>query len=674
MAMLQMQRINIYGLKKNRKAILEMLQRRGVVEINDSLPEDNVFHKTDTANARASFERNISIAGEAVEILNQYNPEEKSLLSALNGRKEVTTEDYAAFKEKYENTIDAAGKVIACSKKIAECKANILKYEAQAEILVPWTNLDIPLEFSGTKNTKCFIGTIPKEWNMEGLYEKLTDYMPVNIDIISASREQTCIFVVCTKNNAEAVYEALRALDFSHPGISSDKAPADQLTKLDEEIAQAYTEIDATEKEIIELASYREDLKFLQDYDRMRSDKYEVIGQLLQSKNIFVMTGYIPVRDSKALEEELTGSYNAAVEFEEPTEDEDVPVLLKNNGFSEPLEDVVEGFSLPGKGEVDPTMVMSIFYYILFGIMLADAGYGVLITIACAVILIKFKKTMEKSTKKFMKMFLYCGLSTIFWGVMFGSYFGDLFDIIATTYFGATEVPVIPPLWFFPVNKPMQMLTFSMAFGLVHLLTGLVMKLYQLLLQKDLKSILYDVVSWFTLIISCTILLMSMDMIKDILGITITIPPALATGSAIAAVIASVVIVMTNGRESRNPIKRFLKGVYALYGITGYLSDVLSYSRLLALGLASGVICSVVNKMAGMAGKGVIGPLFFIIIILLGHSLNFAINVLGAYVHTNRLQYVEFFGKFYGGGGRSFNPFNMKTKYYKVKENVKNGY
>jgi V/A-type H+-transporting ATPase subunit I len=249
---------------------------------------------------------------------------------------------------------------------------------------------------------------------------------------------------------------------------------------------------------------------------------------------------------------------------------------------------------------------------------------------------------------------------------MFGSYFGDIVDVVSETFFG--QKITIPPLWFFPVNEPMRLLSFAMLLGLIHLLAGLSMKFYQLLMQKDFKSILYDVVTWFVLLVSSTILLLSMQMMRDILGINFTVPTVAVNVSAVLAVISAIGIVLTNGRESRNPFKRFLKGAYALYGITGYLSDVLSYSRLLALGLATGVIGSVINKMAAMTAGGLLGPLFFALVVVGGHTLNIAINALGAYVHTNRLQYVEFFGKFYEGGGRKFDPFGIKTKYYNVKE------
>jgi len=671
MAMLQMQRIFIYALKKDRKPILELLQRRGVVEISDIIPEDNVFHKTDVSHAKSSFDKSISSAKEAIDILNRFAPEIKAKLSILNGRKEISTEDYDTFKTKYEESIRIANHIIACNKEIAENKAEILKFDIQAEMLTPWTSLDIPISFSETKYTRSFIGTISKEWTLEGIYEKLADLLPLSVDIISSSKEQTCIFVLCTKDKADSVYEALRAIEFSHPSISSDKAPAQQLADLDQQIANACTAIDKAEKEIISLAPSREDLHFLQDYDKMRADKYEVIGQVVQSQNVFVISGYIPKKDAKSLEDALNNEFIISMELEEPSEEEDVPVLLKNNGFSAPLEGVVKGFALPSKGETDPTMVMSLFYYMLFGLMLSDAVYGAIMVAGCAYGLIKARHTMEYAMKNILKMYLFCGISTIFWGIMFGSYLGDIVDVVSETFFG--NKITIPPVWFFPVNEPMRMLTFAMTLGLIHLLTGLLMKFYQLLKQKDYKSIIYDVVTWMVLVVSATIILVSMEMMRNILGISFVIPPLVAKIATVAAIIASVGIVLTNGRESRNPFKRFLKGAYALYNITGYLSDVLSYSRLLALGLATGIIGSVINKMAAMTAGGIIGPFIFTVIVVLGHTMNIGINALGAYVHTNRLQYVEFFGKFYEGGGRQFNPFNMKTKYYKVKENKKNG-
>jgi len=668
MALQKMQRIYIYALKKDKEQILGLLQRRGVIEIRSMLKEDKVFRRADVSQNVENSEKTVATVSQALEILNSYVKENKSVVSLLQVKKEIPAQVYESFSKKCESVVNISRRILALSKEIAEEKAELTRLKTQMEILKPWVGLDIPLSFKETKYTAGFIGTLPREWTLEEIYEKLAQYMPLDVEIISTTKEQTCIFVLCLNTCKDKVFETLRAMDFALPSVSGDKSPAEQLRDLEKQIEKAKERINSLLEEMKSYGESRDDLYFLLDYENIRKEKYEAIGKLLQSKNVFIITGFIPERDAKQLENELTARFNLAVEITEPKKKDDVPVLYKNNGFSEPLEGTVNSFSPPGKGEVDPTMVMSLFYYMLFGLMFSDAGYGFIMALGCAVVLLKYGKILERPMKNTFKMFLYCGIATVFWGVVFGGYFGDLFDVIATTFFGVENVPVIPPLWINPVEKPMLMLTFCMAIGIVHLLAGLAMKGYQLVRLKDIKGLIYDVVFWYVLLLSCVVLLLSMDMIKNILGINVNIPDFAVKLARILAIVSAVGIILTNGRESKNPFKRFLKGLYALYGISGYLSDVLSYSRLLALGLATGVIGSVINKMAAMTAKGILGPVIFTIIVVIGHSLNIGINALGAYVHTNRLQYVEFFGKFYEGGGKLFQPFGMHTKYFKIKD------
>lgn len=666
MAVLPMQRVTLCALKKNRKKILELLQRFGIIEINDTIPEDSVFRKSDVTAAVTLLNKNVDCGKEALKILEAYTDEKKPFLGMLNGRKEVSPEIYDEFSKKYDSIVGVANNICSLTKQIAEQKAEILRLKTQRDMLNPWISLDIPMNFSGTKYTSAFIGTLPEEWTLEQIYEHLAEQMPINVDIISTSRSQTCIFVLCSKEKEQSVSELLRGCGFSYTSVSSDKAPAEQIRDIEKQIADTELAVSDEKKQIASLLSYREDIRFLVDYNTMRAEKYGVIGHLLQSKNVFVITGYMPEKDKHYLEDTLTKKYEAAVEFEQPDEDENVPVLLKNNGFSKPLEGVVESFSMPGKGETDPTTAMSFFYYMLFGLMLSDAAYGALIMLGCAFGLLRFRKTIEESMRNTLKMYFFCGMFTTFWGVMFGSYFGDIISVVSSTFFGKTVS--VAPVWFFPVKEPMRMLTISMLIGIIHLFTGLGMKLYQLVKQKNYKAVIYDVVFWYILLIGCILKLLSMQMFTDILSLKFVLPSTIGTAGGIAAVVGAVGIVLTNGRESKNPFKRFLKGLYSLYGITGYLSDVLSYSRLLALGLATGVICTVINKMASMTVKGPLGIIPFTLVFIIGHLMNIAINALGAYVHTNRLQYVEFFGKFYEGGRKKFSPFSVKTKYYKFKE------
>ena len=269
--------------------------------------------------------------------------------------------------------------------------------------------------------------------------------------------------------------------------------------------------------------------------------------------------------------------------------------------------------------------------------------------------------------EKTLRMFKNCGLSTVFWGVLFGGYFGDAITVIGKTFFGVNMT--IPALWFAPINKPMKMLIYCMIFGIIHLFVGLGIKGYMMLKQKDVMSFVCDVLMWYVFLTGLILMLIPTGMFASLAGVTITFPPFLNMLAKIMAIGGMVGILLMAGRRAKNPFKRLLLGAYNLYDTTSWLSDLLSYSRLLALGLATGVIAQVINTMAAMGGKSILGVIFFIIVFIFGHVFNMAINLLGAYVHTNRLQYVEFFGKFFEGGSREFEPFKENTKYINVKEN-----
>ena len=249
---------------------------------------------------------------------------------------------------------------------------------------------------------------------------------------------------------------------------------------------------------------------------------------------------------------------------------------------------------------------------------------------------------------------------------MFGGYFGDAVDVVSRTFFGR-EI-TIPAVWFVPLNDPMKMLVMSMLFGVLHLFLGLGIKGYMLLRDKKVLDFFCDVVLWYCLLIGLILILIPSELFASMAQMNIVFPEPVNMLAKVLAAFGALGILLMSGRSSRNPALRLALGAYDLYNITGWLSDVLSYSRLLALGLATGVIASVINQMGSMAGDGILGAVVFILVFLVGHVFNLAINLLGAYVHTCRLQYVEFFGKFYEGGGRMFEPFRRTTKYVDSKE------
>ncbi|MEG7530274.1 MAG: V-type ATP synthase subunit I [Hungatella sp.] len=671
MAVLPMKQVLLCALKKNRKQILELLQRQGVVEISHEMPEDAVFQKMDMTSTSSVFERNSVMAAQSLEILNKQVPLKQGMLSSLEGRKELSLHEYEDYAETHEEMMKIAFRIQECSKQIAESGSAIPKLETQIETLVPWLGFDLPLNYKGTKKTVAFIGSLPGEIPLQEVYELIGTHAPevdgVEVTCVSSSKEQTCLFILCARADAENVEDALRKMNFARPQLTA-VVPSLQKKNLEEEIQKRKNEVKAAQDEIASYSPKRESIKFVSDYYRMRAEKYEVLSGLLQSKRVFVLTGFIPEKDTAKLESLLTSRFELAVEFEDPSEQVEVPIMLRNNRFADPVESVLESYSMPARGELDPTAVMAPFYYILFGLMLSDAAYGLIMVIACGYCLLKYKN-MEAGIKKMLHMLFYCGISTTFWGFMFGSFFGDAVNVIAATFFGRPDIR-LAPIWFEPVNDPMRMLVFAFVVGIIHLFTGLGVKFYANMKAGHWLDAIYDSVFWYMLVGGAIVYLLTMEMFTKMLGLSFTLPAALGPVCTVLAVLGALGIVLTSGRESKNWFKRILKGIYGVYNVTGYLSDILSYSRLLALGLATSVISTVFNKMGSMVGNSIPGVIVFILVFLAGHSLNLAINALGAYVHTNRLQFVEFFGKFYEGGGRKFAPFAIHTKYYKVKEDI----
>ena len=676
MAKLPMKQVRIYGLKSHRKAILEALQRFGVLEpISKDLSELG-FSKTDTAKSAATFAKAAETINGAVDVLERYAPEKKPLLSMLGGKKMLSVSQYYNTVDNAGRALDIAREINELSKNNYELEADIAKCESAITSLEPWSGLDIPMDFKGTKKTRALIGTFPEEKTVADILSGINKALAgegkaddplyaVDVNVLRAETSFTNACVFCRREKSGEIETCLRNMGFARPAYVTGRPPLEEAEKLKKQIKDDRALIEKNSKRIETQTKHRDLLKFMVDYYNMRIEKYETLGDTNQREKFFVIYGYVPEKYCARLEDELTRKYDAAVEIGEPGKEDEPPVLLHNNPFSEPVESVLETYSMPGKFEIDPTFIMSLFYYFLFGMMLSDAGYGLLMIVGCAFLVLRFRD-MAPGTRKALKMFFWCGISTFIWGILFGGFFGDAIPVISRTFFGH-EV-AFPALWFEPIKDPMRMLIFAFLVGIIHLFTGLGIKFYQMVKDGDVKGAVYDVIFWYLLVGGGIVYLLSMQMFVDMAGLSFKLPPAAGTAAAICAGAGALGIILFAGRSSRNPAKRVAKGLYELYGVTSYLSDILSYSRLLALGLATGVIAQVFNQMGSMFGGGPIGAICFILVFVIGHALNMAINLLGAYVHTNRLQFVEFFGKFYEGGGRKFSPFTANTKYYKFKE------
>lgn len=668
MAKLAMTRISICGLKEDRRDVLDILQRLQIIETHSFVEEDDVFKKTKMPVSAGEFDRSIHDAEAALEVLNSLDgTKPDGMFSSLHGREPVEVSRYENFRDIYPKVSRSISRILELSKDVAEKKAEILKDSQQLEMLVPWEGLDVRLDLDGTESTAIFIGALPGEWTMEAVYEGLAMVMPVDVTIISTSKAQTCIMTVCTRESQNEVGAVLRGMGFVYPSVNTSLTPVEEQERLREEIKTLNEKIKASEEEILSFDGEKDNIKFLIDYQTIRSEKYNVINSIPQSSNTFILTGYTPVKYISRIEEALK-DYDICIETCEPEEDEDTPVLLYNNPFSRCLEGVVSSYALPLKNEIDPTFIISLFYFVFFGFMLSDAGIGALLAIGAAVLLIK-NKNMDWPLKRQIKLFMFGGIAAVFWGIMFGSYFGDMPAVVGREFLGKTVL--VKPVWMDMQANPMAILAASLGLGLIHIFTGMGVAAYQQIRQKDWTGLIFDTGCWVVILIGLLMKLLSMDMIMNML-FSGADPFVSAQGGSIgliAAGVGAIGVLIMGGRESKNPVKRLLKGAYAIYGITGYLSDVLSYSRLLALGLATGVISQVANMIGTMFGSGIVKVLVYIVVFLILNAINAGVNIMGAYVHTNRLQYVEFYSRFFEGGGRPFEPYSIKTKYYKFKEN-----
>lgn len=673
MAIVNMQKLSICANQKHRREIVAVLQNMGIIELNMSeLEEDPDLQTEDTNSSRTKYEKRAQSFEQALAQLKAYAPQDGDKPGLFFEKKDIPRSRLdEAVRNRHKYNV-AAADILQAEKKISECTGIIQKDENQKLALTPWMNLDIPMDFSGTRSTSVLIGTLPGTLTEADVYAAAARNMPepaaVDAHVVSSENSLTNIVVVCLSREAAQVEENLRASGFSRPSQTEDGTPKQICEKYDAEIEAQKKEIEEQKARIVSYKDWRSDFRLMSDYYTTRADRYRMLGQIPQTKNVFFLEGWLPADKAADVSALLTDRFGAYVETEQKREDELEPTLLHNNPFSRNAEGVLESYGLPQHGRVDPTFVMSIFYVIFFGMMLSDAGYGIVMTIACLVILLK-KKKLEEGLAKMLKLFFWCGLSTTFWGFMYGGFFGDAIDVAAKTFFGYTGDTILKPLWFAPLEDPMKLLVYCLLFGLIHLFFGLGMKGYEDLKAKDITGFISDVLSWYLFILGLVLMLVPSSLFASMAGVQITFPAWLNMLARIMAIAGAVIILIMSGRDRGNHWAiRIALGAYDLYGVTSWLSDLLSYSRLLALGMATGVIASVVNMMGSMFGSGPVGVIVFIVVFLLGHTLNIGINALGAYVHTNRLQYVEFFNKFYDAGGRKFNPFRTSSKYFNIKE------
>lgn len=659
MAKLKIMSLELVAAKSRKEDIVDYLQRAGVVEISVPEETDGLTFSEFSAQSGEN-ERNLALIENAQNVLKKYVPRKKPLTAMLEPRKDMTASGYVEKRTELDDTIRRARELLEADKLIADKKADNIRLGAQADSLIPWKKADFPVRPGFTGKTAFVPGSVRKQTTREDILSYVASRMPDNdgieIDVISSDENSTYFVFWCVKDDVEEFEQILRDFGFVRAPDCGDKTPAELIAEIGGRIASNDKEADEAREKLAQTGDMYEKLEFAADAMRISKDKLAALAKLPETQRVFYLKGYIPKRASEKTSKALEERYDAAVEISEPGEDEDVPVLLTNNAFSAPLENITGMYSMPSKNDIDPTGAMAFFYYFFFGMMFSDAGYGALMVLACGGVLL-LKRDLETKMKNTLRMYLYCGISTVFWGAIYGSWFGDAPAVICREFLGIDNYAGFFSGIIDPSKELMRVMIICFIFGLVHLFTGVALKgVTDIRNGKKFDAFCDTVPTYLTIL----------GIAPVFFKLFTEVPAIFSRIGTPLMIVGLVLVVLTGGRDAKTIGGKIGGGLYEVYNLVGgYLGDVLSYARLLALGLATGIIAQVMNMLGSMFGSGIVKTIIFIVVFIVGHVANFAINVIGTYVHTNRLQYVEFFGKFYEGGGRAFVPLEANTKYYK---------
>lgn len=644
MSILPMKRLQAIIPEACRDLLLERLMLLGCVEITE------VGEASSTVPWLDRLRRDDAAKPDTLERLNAV----KTALAALDRfcvpRKSRFFPELRSIRRQELNNPVWVDQTVCKARYLNRLKDDIAARRTEEEqlltrrlFLVPWHLLDIPLDTASTGRIAVRIGVCPSAADPAALKDRLRRDAPESaLEIVDTDQEQHYLIVILHRCREPEVDALLKESGFTPSAFKGlHGTAAENLAAYDRRLQTIREEQGRLTAKFEGLKDYRRDLEACYDALSLTVRREEMNSRMLRTPRTVYLTGWVPGESVDRVAAELDGA-DCAFEFSEPLESDEPPVAFRHSAVTGPFGIISALYGTPRYGSiVDPTPFMAPFFFVFFGMMVSDAAYGVILSLAALWMLRRVRQ--PGFLRQALILVLYCGISTLLWGILFGSWFGDFIPAVSKMLTG-TAVS-IPPLWMDPLKQPMDMLMFAFVLGGLQILTGLGLAGWRQIRSGRWQDALYDTGFWYLILVGLV-----MGAVRLPFGLEI-------------AAVGAVGVVLTAGRREKNPLKRLLTGVLSLYSVTGYLSDVLSYSRLLALGLASAVIASVINAMGTIGGNTPGGIIALAVIFIFGHLFNLAINLVGAYVHASRLQYVEFFSKFYVSGGQPFTPLAAETKY-----------
>ncbi len=611
-----MKKVELTFLKQDRDKMLRSLQRGAHVMI------------VETEDTKSETDQSLSLQTQQSEsmlrLLNAYSKKPSFF-------QEKPRTSYERFLEKNKQGRDLVKELEAVSLKISELENKISTLENQNQTLSPWLGIGGPTDrLRDTKYVTVVTGFLQPQ-NREPI-ENLLIENGQDIQILQTVPEGIACVIYLYRGDAERLKKEIVDLGFNEVKVpQTERDPLEIVRENHKQIEGYREEIQKLKESLHDYGKKRDELELLIQQEISQKERIE--APLLETVQTVTLTGWVRsdrVREFKKDVRSASDIYD--LRFVEPEEGEVPPTVTKNPFILAQFETITDSFSLPKAGSVDPAPVAGPWYWLIYGMMMGDAGYGLVMVVL--LYLFRRIKKPEGDFGRLVNVLYYSGYATILWGILFGSYFGETFY----------------PILFNPLEAPLYMLIFSLIIGVLQVFSGMAIKIYMDYKEGHLIDGIFDQFSWMVLITGAGFLFLE----------------PLRTVGTYMAIAGALVILFTAGRKKPTIIGKITGGLLGLYDITSYVSDILSYSRILALGLATSVVGMVMNMLAGMVTFNIIGYIFAAFIFILGHGFNIVLSMLSAYVHDSRLQYIEFFNKFYEGGGLAFKPIQIDQRYIDI--------
>lgn len=654
MAIVSMSKLNLVAMSYDKDAILNALQKTGATEIKLHYEAENTVPLTaDCEELRAYLNSLEAVLSCLTQEAESYNKANKIKTDALADGFEVSYGEFISAGGLKTEADALAQKVNALVAERKEASAGLIKLKKSTETAEIYSALLQPFNYyCDTAHTRVRLGTVAAN-SLDNLLKEAEEAELLSVSTLANDNERALIVCACYKSASAQAEELLQKFNFaSCPFAEETRTGAELNADIQREISAVEAKISAAEAVIYGLSENIRPLKIYCDYLGFEIEKCALSEKMRATQTTFLLEAYVPEEREEDVRSALDGvTGNIYYEFSEPAKDEIPPTLYKNNKVVKNFEAVTNMYSPANSREFDPNAVMAVFYSIFLGFIMADIGYGLIMFIGGGAIYLK-TRAKESGLTRLAGVFAMGGICTILWGVLFNSFFGA----------GILPFTVMPALrgedsmWSLMGISVPAVLIISMLLGIVQLAAGYVCRAVQYWRRGRIWDGIWEGMTWA---------LFCAGVFLALIGLTEQFHASVcAMIGGIVAAVGLGLAVLTAGRHERF-FGKFTKGFGAAYGVINFASDILSYARLYGLLLSGAVIAQIVSdySIQFITGGNPLLIVLGVIIMLVGHAFNLAMGLLGAYIHDARLQYVEFYGRFFEGEGELFTPLGSNHKY-----------